>query len=230
MKRSTYGLVFVVPGLVLAGLGMTQTIQERQANAESVAAAEQVTEELQSVWQSEPTVSERDVVEQDPVVENLKLGKPFALLYIPRLRDKVWALPLLEGVRKHELNNGAGHYPSTQLPGDIGNFAVAAHRATHGEPFANFDLLRAGDKVYVETETLIFRYVLQKDKIVNPDDVWVIAPVPGKSIEPTRQLITLTTCSPRWASTNRWVWWGELEKQYNKSSGRQPKWVGQIVN
>ena len=30
---------------------------------------------------------------------------------------------------------GIGHYPGTKMPGEVGNFAVAAHRTTWGKPF-----------------------------------------------------------------------------------------------
>lgn len=138
-------------------------------------------------------------------------GSGFALLYIPRLRDKVWGLPVMQGVGLDVLAQGAGHYPGSAMPGGLGNFAIAAHRATHDEPFRNIDQLQVGDKVYVQTRTAWYTYVLDKDEIVEPTDVWVIEPVPGQpGVKPKKRLITLTTCNPRWASYQRWIWWGHL--------------------
>lgn len=138
-------------------------------------------------------------------------GAGFGLLYIPRLRDKVWALPILEGVGLDLLAQGAGHYPGTALPGQIGNFAIAAHRATHNEPFRDIDQLLVGDKVYVQTRGHWFSYVLDQNLIVQPTDTSVIQPVPGHPDQAPRQaLITLTTCNPRWASYERWIWFGHL--------------------
>jgi sortase A len=138
-------------------------------------------------------------------------GVGFGLLYIPRLRDKVWALPILQGVGLDLLAQGAGHYPGTALPGELGNFAIAAHRATHNEPFRDIDQLAVGDRVYVQTRGHWFSYVLDKDQIVLPTATWVIEPVPGHPDQaPTQPLITLTTCNPRWASYQRWIWWGHL--------------------
>lgn len=138
-------------------------------------------------------------------------GTGFALLYIPRLRDKVWGLPIMEGVGLDVLADGAGHYPGDAMPGGLGNFAIAAHRATHNEPFRNIDQLQVGDKVYVQTRNAWYTYVLDKDEIVQPTDVWVVEPVPGHpNAKPTKRLITLTTCNPRWASYQRWIWWGHL--------------------
>ena len=139
-------------------------------------------------------------------------GTGFALLYIPRLSDKVWGLPVHQGTSKDVLAQGAGHYKETQMPGEIGNFAIAAHRSTHDEPFANFPDLRAGDKVYVKTRTTWFVYTLTKDDPnLSPTDVWVVEPVPGHpGTKPTQKLITMTTCTPRYGSTGRWAWWGVL--------------------
>jgi len=109
------------------------------------------------------------------------------------------------------------------MPGEIGNFATAGHRATHGEPLRDIDQIQKGDLVIVETESDWFTYELDTTKIVTPSDVWVIDPVPGKpDAQPTEALITLTTCNPRWASTTRWIWWGTLTETLPKSSGERP--------
>ena len=43
-----------------------------------------------------------------------------------------------------DLARGVGHYPETARPGQVGNFAVAGHRATNGEPFAALDQVHSG--------------------------------------------------------------------------------------
>jgi sortase A len=152
-----------------------------------------------------------------------KVGTTFGLVYIPRLRSKVWGLPLVQGVAAAQLAQGIGHYPATAMPGEIGNFATAGHRATNGEPLRNIDLLEKGDMVVVETETDWFTYQLDRYKIVQPEDVWVIDPVPGKpGATPTQALITLTSCHPRWASYQRYIWWGHLVDATPKSEGKPP--------
>ena len=139
-------------------------------------------------------------------------GTGFALLYIPRLRDKVWGLPIHEGTSKDVLAQGAGHYRESAMPGAVGNFAIAAHRSTHDEPFANFPDLQVGDKVYVQTRTTWYVYTLTRDdSTLTPTDVWVVEPVPGQpGTPPTQRLLTMTTCTPRYGSTGRWAWWGLL--------------------
>jgi sortase A len=137
------------------------------------------------------------------------IGTPFALVYIPRLSPRVWQTPLIQGVEKPQLNRGIGHYPQTAMPGQVGNVGLAGHRATHGEPFARIDKLQQGDKVYIETGQAWYTYVLQRDKIVDPHEIWVINPQPFPQAPlASTKLITLTTCNPRWASYTRWIWWG----------------------
>lgn len=156
----------------------------------------------------------------------LASGEPFALMYIPRLGAD-WKSPVLEGVNLTYLAEGVGHYPDTALPGDVGNFAVAGHRATNGEPFAYLDQVRKGDAVVVETATTWYTYLVTATEIVPPTQVDVLLPVPGEpGAKPTEKLMTLTTCNPRWASYQRLIVYGELEEEQPKADGRPPALQG----
>lgn len=140
-----------------------------------------------------------------------KYGGAVAILYVPHMSGHT-GIPVLEGVGLDILNKATGHYPGSAMPGQVGNFAVAGHRKTHGEPFRHLDVLRAGDSVYVETAQDWYTYRLDDDPVViDPHDVGVVDPVPGvPGAVPTRQLITLTTCNPWWASTQRMIVTGHL--------------------
>jgi sortase A len=140
-----------------------------------------------------------------------KYGGAVAILYIPSMSGRT-GIPVLEGVGLDVLDKATGHYPGSALPGQVGNFAVAGHRKTHGEPFRHLDVLRAGDYVYVETGQDWYTYRLDDDPVViDPHDLGVVDPVPGEpGAAPTRQLITLTTCNPWWASTQRMIVTGRL--------------------
>ncbi|MFL6110252.1 MAG: class E sortase [Catenulispora sp.] len=142
-----------------------------------------------------------------PAPAPMRDGGYVAVLHIPRLGtgpDDA-GTPVLEGVGSDVLNKATGHYPGTALPGQVGNFAVAGHRKTHGEPFRHLDELRVGDPVYVETARAWYTYRIDADPvIVQPTDVGVVDPVPGQS------LITLTTCNPWWSSTQRLIVSGHL--------------------
>jgi sortase A len=150
-----------------------------------------------------------------PIIDEPSGTESFALMQIPKLWSNDRAVPVNLGTSSSSLSNGLGHYSGTALPGSAGNFAVAGHRATHGEPFAQFDRLDKGDKVLVETAAGMFTYSLVTDLKVSPEDVWVVGPRPDidqiSNLPPGAEIITLTTCDPRWSSENRWVWFGVLD-------------------
>ncbi len=178
--------------------------------------AQRVTGEVISQWQAAPPPSGPAPAE---LVDEPADGVPFALITIPRLGDSVSNAPVVQGVSLDILAEGFGHYPGTAMPGQVGNFATAAHRATHGEPLRDVDQLQAGDNVYVQTQDYWYTYRLFRDQIVDPDAIWVVGarPFPDDPNVPDR-LITLTTCNPRWASTERWAWWGYLAARQPKSA------------
>ena len=149
------------------------------------------------------------------------------IMYIQRL-GKTWEKPIVEGVDLDQLAKGVGHFPKTAEPGQVGNFAVAAHRATHGEPFAYLDRIQPGDKVIVETKDSWFVYVIdaQKNpnpahpawKLVDPNYGAVVLPVPEQpGVKATQKELTLVTCNPRWGSTTRLIVYGHLTKSYAKT-------------
>jgi sortase A len=99
------------------------------------------------------------------------------------------------------------------MPGQVGNFAVAGHRVTHGQPFARLLDLNRGDKIVVETRTAIYSYVLDvapRNLTVKSSDGWLLDPVPGKNTAPTKALLTLTTCQDLFRSQDRSVATGHL--------------------
>ncbi|MDV9176874.1 class E sortase [Streptomyces sp. W16] len=143
-------------------------------------------------------------------------SQAYAVLTIPRLHLRV---PIAEGVSKRNvLNKGyVGHYPGTQQPGQAGNFALAGHRNTHGEPFRYLPRLRLKDTVQVETSAAVFTYTV--DKILpqtSAADSGVIRPIPRSTVKPAYgysapgYYVTLTTCTPEFTSRYRMVVWGTL--------------------
>ncbi|MFG2945532.1 class E sortase [Streptomyces adustus] len=143
-------------------------------------------------------------------------SQAYAVLGIPRLRLRV---PVAEGIGKREvLDKGyVGHYPGTQQPGQAGNFAVAGHRNTHGEPFRHLDRLRKGDEVRVETADAVYTYTVDRTlPQTSARDSGVIAPVPRSLVRPgygyrgPGHYLTLTTCTPEYTSRYRLVVWGTL--------------------
>ncbi|MFF8957738.1 class E sortase [Streptomyces sp. NPDC014894] len=139
-------------------------------------------------------------------------GEPFAVMRIPRFgRD--WDWPVLEGTRADTLGRGLGHYRDTAALGAPGNFAVAGHRRTHGDPFKDFPALRRGDAIELTDGTTRFIYRVEKRPLRTvPTDVGVIDPVPEKSgFRGPGRYLTLTTCEPEWGSSHRLIVWARLE-------------------
>ena len=199
-------------------------------NLQADQAQTQVTDTLQKTWEhpgSAPTPSPGTSSSTDPAVAVPASGKGFALMRIPRLGSG-WVKPVVEGVTLPDLHRGLGHYPGTALPGQVGNFAVAGHRATNGEPFRDLNEVKVGDKIVVETQDMWFVYVVDKTFKVLPTGVWVIDPVPGRpsGTKPTQKLVTLTTCDPRWGHTRRLIVSGHLVNQQPKSAGRPSALAG----
>lgn len=152
------------------------------------------------------------------------IGTAFGLMYMPRLKSRVWELPVVQGVEPAQLSRGIGHYPESDLPGQPGNMALAGHRATNGEPLANIDQVKTGDKVYISTYQGWFTYTLRKDRIVSPTAMWVLKddPLPAGVLK-SDKILTLITCNPRWGSTERWVWWGDQTDFRTVSEGPPPE-------
>jgi sortase A len=149
-------------------------------------------------------------------------GEGVAIIRIPKLGES-YAWVIVEGVNQSDLRLGPGHYPDSAGPGEVGNFAVAGHRTTYGAPFSGLDVLEAGDAVVVETADTYFTYRVDDSKIVLPTQVDVVLPVPEAPGEtPTEALMTLTTCHPRYAATERLVVFSHLESQQPKSAGLPP--------
>lgn len=138
-------------------------------------------------------------------------GQAFAEMYIPRF-GKDWNKPVLEGTGTELLKKGLGHYPGTAALGATGNFSVAGHRRTYGDPFKDFPQLRPGDAVILKDATTWYTYTVRGGPLRTlPTDIGVVDPVPGKSpfTTPGRYL-TLTTCDPEWGHSHRLVVWAEL--------------------
>lgn len=127
-------------------------------------------------------------------------GEPIGDIRIPRIGiNQV----IVEGTNTPDLRKGPGHYIGTPLPGQDGNAAVAGHRTTYGHPFYNLDSVKVGDPIVVATLQGIFVYDTTKTWVVSPNDTTVIK-------NAFANLITLTTCNPRFSATTRLIVQGKL--------------------
>jgi sortase A len=145
--------------------------------------------------------------------ERVKLGSGLALLRIPRLGKK-YRYVVIEGVTDAHLRKGPGHYPGSAQPGGVGNFVVSGHRTTYSAPFNRLDTLRDGDKILVDTRAMQYVYQVTDRRIVKPSAVEVTAPVPFRPrARPTKRLITLTTCHPKYSAAERLIVFGRLVEE-----------------
>jgi sortase A len=152
--------------------------------------------------------------------EPYRAGRPFAIMYIPRL-GFTWNKPVLEGTGRDVLAKGLAHYRGTARLGGRGNFAVAGHRRTYGDPLKDFPKLRPGDPVVLTDGTTWFTYRIDKGPYKTvPTDIEVIDPVPRKSgyTRPGRYL-TLTTCDPEWGHSHRLIVWAHLDSTQPVEAG-----------
>ena len=198
------GVLFVLAGLVIVGVvawqvwGTTYVSHRRQA---------ETVDRLHEAWR-EGTSSE---VKTDH-------GTATAVVRIPEFGDD-YEVPLLEGTSDDVLASGFGHFSGTAGPGEDGNFVIAGHRITHGEPLRDMPDLDPGDQVLVETAGEVYVYKLDTggdDLEVKFTADWVLQPQPvnpdadGVGPVTAPQLLTLTTCSDLFHSDERWVAFGHL--------------------
>jgi len=195
-------------------------------------------QELSEEWEQEyaapaPSEAASDPVPSDapspvaPVaVEPVVLPEPadaevFGIMHIPRFGAD-YQVPMAGGVSRARTLDpiGIGHYPGTKMPGEVGNFAVAAHRTTYGKPFNRIAELHINDAIIVETADGWYAYRFRTLEYVTPDEVQVLLPVPQvEDAPPGSRYITLTSCSPMFAMTERIVAYGVFESFTPRAAG-----------
>jgi sortase A len=226
-------------GLILAGLGLLGYVawQFWGTNWVSKKHQREIASALQQDWSSGLGKKPKFV----------PTGEASALIRIPRFGKK-YVVPVLEGapdgsISPDILAKGFGHFQTggvggakVAYPGDVGNYALAAHRVTHGEPLRHMPDLRPGDKVIVETVDATYTYELDTNPnalVIPFTGIWVLDPLPHnprpggpepKQV-PGQRLITLTTCSELFHTDNRMIAFGHLVSSTLKP-GAQAKGSG----
>jgi sortase A len=155
----------------------------------------------------------------------------FGILYVPRW-GVGWERPIGQGVGTADVLNkiGVGHYPSSQMPGEVGNFAIAAHRHAYGGGFQYVHELHVGDHIYVGTQSGWYEYTFRDIQYVQPTQVNVIQPVPMEpGVAPVDRLITLTTCNPFFSTKERMISYGVFDTWYPRADGPPPEIAATIA-
>ena len=196
----TAGLVLLTAGIAVLGYVGWQMFG---TNVVSKHRAEAITSDTRQAWSDGST------------------PPALGLLRVPRF-GKHFEVPIVKGFGADSLARGVGWYPDGAKVGGVGNYVLAGHRVTHGEPFRQFPDLRKGDTVSIETRTATYTYRLRNAGqaiTVDFDTAWPLWPVPApdaRDREPTKHLITLLTCAELFHTDNRNVVVGDLVRTVAK--------------
>ena len=164
------GVALILAGLVVLGyvgwqLWGTTWVSKREQR--------EITSSLQQQWKTEPA--------HEAAAEVRAEGPGLGAGPDPERSAAKYVVPVLEGTSNDVLTKGYGHFTRSADPGEVGNYALAAHRVTHGEPLRRMPELRPGDEVVVETVDRTYTYELDTDprKLVIPfTGTWVLDPLP----------------------------------------------------
>lgn len=145
-------------------------------------------------------------------------GKPLTKIVMPDIGVETL---VVEGTSPAALRAGAGHYPNTPLPGQVGNVAIAGHRTTFGRPFNRVDELEQGAVVWLVTPVGDFEYRVSAppdgwvDGNGNPANPYITDPKDWSVIAPTANAtLTLTTCHPKGSAKERLIVRAELVESH----------------
>jgi sortase A len=130
----------------------------------------------QSLW-AEKRIREYEeslAVEADP---------PLAVMTIDKLGIQV---PVYNGADDFNLNRGVARIKGTAAVDAVGNLGVAGHRDGF---FRGLKDIEVGDEIELLTTHGPIGYAVSSIEIVDPEDVWVLAPTDEKTL-------TLVTCYP----------------------------------
>ncbi|MDO4910904.1 MAG: class E sortase [Corynebacterium sp.] len=233
---SVFGEVLITIGVVLFLFAFYEAYW---TNIEAGKAQDEVNSALDSTWSNPRTI------------HNPALGEAFARIYIPSFGTD-FHFAIVEGTSDADLLKGPGHYSTSQMPGEAGNFAVAGHRVGKGAPFNDLGNLNTCDSIIIETQTAWYTYkVLPIDgaapscftpeqqsrissgdyasvdgrSIVYPDAIGVISPLPDTDAalsDSLEPLITLTTCHPQFSNAQRMIIHGMLVSTMPKNGDDKP--------
>jgi sortase A len=114
---------------------------------------------------------------------------------------------VVAGVALSDLKRGPGLFPSSPLPGQLGNVAIAGHRTTYGAPFGRINEIKKNDKIVLETTSGTYTYIVQSaPRVVSSTDVKV-----AQTTDPNSAIVTLVSCHPKWTSAKRIIVVGLLD-------------------
>jgi sortase A len=219
------GEIFITAGVfVLLFLGWQVWLNDIVEGTEQ----QNVAVEQSQQWDKNEGTAPAPITRPDPG-EPVVMAAPanavrFANLIVPRFGAD-YSRPVGEGVGVHDvLNEGIGHYPGTQMPGAVGNVALAGHRTGWGAPLGDIANLQIGDSIYLETEDGWYRYEFRSLEYVMPTGIAVLEPVPQfANAVAVDRILTLTSCNPKLTAAERIIAYSVFDTWYPRSGGLPPE-------
>jgi sortase A len=163
-----------------------------------------------------PFITPSRAVSSTPIIidPSSTAAGPEPKLIIPKINVE---LPLIfdeksvdEKAIQRALEDGVLHYPTTSLPGELGNGAVFGHssnnilnKGKYKFAFVLLKQLESGDTFMIQHKSKRYVYKVYEKKIVKPEEVSVLGNTDKAAT------FALITCDPPGTSINRLVVWGE---------------------
>ncbi|PPF81603.1 hypothetical protein C5E07_15195 [Pseudoclavibacter sp. RFBJ3] len=171
-------------------------------------------EEATTVTTTDPAIG--IPISSAPTVTNER----FAILYVPTWGAD-YARPIAQGIEQHEvLDNNIGHYPDSQMPGEVGNFAIAGHRLAYGASMQKIHELQLGDELVVETADGWYTYSYRSGEYVAPTQVDVLGSVPRYPEQTgTDRLMMIMSCNPFWSTAERIIGYAVFDSFTPRADG-----------
>lgn len=130
-----------------------------------------------------PPAPESLAVPDPAVTRAIPIGSVIGAIEISRVGLKAM---IVQGDSTKLLNRAVGHLPTSALPGETGNVALAAHRDGLFRPLRR---VLPGDTITLRTTEREFRYEVLWTAVVPPSAVSVLQPTKNPAL-------TLVTCFP----------------------------------
>ena len=165
---------------------------------------------LARAWERQQHAQTR---QQDGAIQQASADDGLTKLSVPKISlDSV----IVEGTNHRALLLGPGHLEDTPAPGEQGNSVISGHRDTF---FRHLNDLQKGDEVLVQRGGKTYHYKVTGKKVVEPNDVSVIAPTKDPEM-------TLITCYPTYyigPAPKRLVVFSRLVEDQQQTAAAAPR-------
>lgn len=177
------GTLFILLGIIIAGVGLKPLIEMNVSGKNAI-------DEWESIKQNQATAlvpTEKPILDEVEELSSTQINKETDMIGIIRLPNKENAIGVRLGTSNAILNKGAGldESSNTQL-GKRGNSVVYGHRE---EVFWELKNIKKGDIITVETLEGEFKYEVVNTRVTYPEDETIYQYT-------KKNMLTLVTCHP----------------------------------